>query len=77
MIANSLSITIAQRTRELATVRMLGASRKQVLGSIIVEALVGFAASVIGLFVSPSHARGLFSLFDAAASRCRTRASSS
>ena len=30
VIANSLSITIAQRTRELATVRMLGASRRQV-----------------------------------------------
>ena len=40
VIANSLSITIAQRTRELATLRTLGASRKQVLGSILVEALV-------------------------------------
>ena len=66
VIANSLSITIAQRTRELATVRMLGASRKQVLGSIIVEALVvGIAASVIGLFVGLLLARALFSLFDA------------
>ena len=32
VIANSLSITIAQRTREFATLRTLGASRKQVLG---------------------------------------------
>ena len=40
VIANSLSITIAQRTRELATLRTLGASRRQVLGSIVVEALV-------------------------------------
>ena len=39
MIANSLSITIAQRTREFATLRTLGASRRQVLVSIIVEAL--------------------------------------
>ena len=31
VIANSLSITIAQRTRELATLRTLGASRRQVL----------------------------------------------
>ena len=30
VIANSLSITIAQRTRELATLRTLGASRRQV-----------------------------------------------
>jgi len=66
VIANSLSITIAQRTRELATVRMLGASRRQVLGSIVVEALVvGVVASVIGLFLGLLLARGLFRLFDA------------
>jgi putative ABC transport system permease protein len=66
VIANSLSITIAQRTRELATVRMLGASRIQVLGSIVVEALVvGVTASVIGLFLGLLLARGLFRLFDA------------
>jgi putative ABC transport system permease protein len=66
VIANSLSITIAQRTRELATLRMLGASRRQVLGSIILEALVvGVIASVIGLFLGLLLAKGLFSLFDA------------
>ncbi len=35
VIANSLGITIAQRTREFATIRTIGASRKQVLGSIV------------------------------------------
>ena len=40
VIANSLSITIAQRTREFATLRTLGASRRQVLTSIVIEALV-------------------------------------
>jgi putative ABC transport system permease protein len=66
VIANSLSITIAQRTRELATLRTLGASRRQVLRSIIVEALVvGVVASVIGLFLGLLLAKGLFSLFDA------------
>ena len=35
VIANSLSITIAQRTREFATMRTIGASRRQVLTSII------------------------------------------
>jgi putative ABC transport system permease protein len=66
VIANSLSITIAQRTREFATLRTLGASRRQVLRSIIVEALVvGFVASVIGLFLGLLLAKGLFSLFDA------------
>jgi putative ABC transport system permease protein len=62
VIANSLSITIAQRTREFATLRTLGASRRQVLRSVILEALaMGFTASVgLGLAV------GLFKIFDAA-----------
>jgi putative ABC transport system permease protein len=66
VIANSLSITIAQRTREFATLRTLGASRRQVLRSIILEALVvGVVASVIGLFLGLLLATGLFSLFEA------------
>jgi putative ABC transport system permease protein len=66
VIANSLSITIAQRTREFATLRTLGASRRQVLGSIILEALVvGIVASLIGLVLGLLLAKGLFWLFDA------------
>jgi putative ABC transport system permease protein len=66
VIANSLSITIAQRTREFATVRTLGATRRQVLASIAIEALVvGTIASVIGLFLGLALAKGLFKLFDA------------
>jgi len=66
VIANSLSITIAQRTRELATLRTLGASRRQILGSIVVEALVlGVVASIVGLFLGLLLAKGLFRLFDA------------
>jgi putative ABC transport system permease protein len=66
VIANSLSITIAQRTREFATLRTIGASRRQVLVSIIVEGLaVGVLASVVGLFLGFALAEGLFSLFDA------------
>jgi putative ABC transport system permease protein len=66
VIANSLSITIAQRTREFATVRTLGASRRQVLTSVVVEALVtGVLASVTGLFLGFALAKGLFRLFDA------------
>jgi putative ABC transport system permease protein len=65
VIANSLSITIAQRTRELATLRTLGASRRQVLTSIVVEALVmGTLASVTGLVGGLGLAKGLFKLFD-------------
>ncbi len=63
VIANTLSITIAQRTRELATLRTLGASRRQVLGSVMLEALViGVVASIVGLFVGLGLAKGLNSL---------------
>jgi putative ABC transport system permease protein len=66
VIANSLSITIAQRTRELATLRTLGASRRQVLRSILAESLiVGVVASVVGLFLGLLLAEGLFWLFEA------------
>ena len=65
VIANSLSITIAQRAREFATVRTLGGSRRQILVSIVIEALViGVAASVIGLFLGLGLAKLLFWLFD-------------
>ena len=37
VIANTLAITVAQRMRELATLRTLGASRRQVLGSVVLE----------------------------------------
>ena len=66
VIANSLSITIAQRTREFATLRTIGATNRQILGSVVVEALVvGTVASVIGLFLGLLLAKGLFELFDA------------
>jgi putative ABC transport system permease protein len=66
VIANSLSITIAQRTRELATLRTLGASRRQVRRSIVVESLVmGAVASVIGIGVGLGLGTGLFKLFEA------------
>jgi putative ABC transport system permease protein len=66
VIVNSLSITIAQRTRELATLRTLGASRRQVRLSVVLEALVmGVLASIVGLFLGLGLAKGLFSLFDA------------
>jgi putative ABC transport system permease protein len=66
VIANSLSITIAQRTREFAILRTLGASRRQVLRAILLESVtVGVLASVTGLFVGLGLAKGLFALFDA------------
>jgi putative ABC transport system permease protein len=64
VIANTLSITIAQRTRELATLRTLGANRRQVLMSVLLEAFViGVFASVVGLFLGLGLAKGLNALF--------------
>jgi putative ABC transport system permease protein len=64
VIANTLSITIAQRMREFATLRTLGASRRQVLWSVVIEAFViGVVGSVIGLFLGLALAKGLNALF--------------
>src|SRR4051794_1929438 len=66
VIANSLSITIAQRMREFATLRTIGASRRQVLTSVIVESFVtGVLASIVGVLAGIGLANGLFWLFDA------------
>jgi putative ABC transport system permease protein len=66
VIFNTLSITVAQRTREFAIVRTLGASRRQVLRSVVFEALVvGLGASIIGLFAGLGLAVGLDALFRA------------
>ncbi|MEX2611944.1 MAG: FtsX-like permease family protein [Gaiellaceae bacterium] len=66
VIFNTLSITVAQRMREFATLRTLGASRRQVLRSVILEALViGLGASIVGLFSGLGLAVGLNELFEA------------
>jgi putative ABC transport system permease protein len=64
VIFNTFSITVAQRTREFATLRTIGASRRQVLGSVILESLViGFLASVLGLILGLLLAEGIEALF--------------
>ncbi len=67
VIFNTLSITVAQRSRELATLRTLGASRRQVLRSVIAEAgIIGLAASLVGLGLGLGLAKGLTAFFRAA-----------
>jgi putative ABC transport system permease protein len=67
LIYNTFTMLVAQRTRELALLRAIGASRGQVQGSVLVEALVvGVVASTIGLVVGLGLAqllRGLFKAF--------------
>jgi len=59
-IHNTFSILVAQRTRESALLRAMGASRRQVLAAVVVEALVvGVVASAIGLGVGLGLAAGL------------------
>lgn len=65
-IFNSLSITVAQRSREFGLLRLAGASRRQVLRTVIVEALaMGAAASAAGLAAGFGLAKGLNALFKA------------
>jgi putative ABC transport system permease protein len=64
LIFNTFNITVAQRTREIALLRTLGASRPQVMRSVLVETLaIGLAASIIGLIAGLGIAVGLRALF--------------
>jgi putative ABC transport system permease protein len=63
IIFNTFSIIVAQRGRELALMRAIGASSRQVLGSVILESLVvGLLASAVGLGVGVVLALGLKAL---------------
>ena len=60
MIFNTFSITVAQRTRENGLLRALGAGRRQILSSVLIEALaVGALASVLGMAAGVLVAGGL------------------
>lgn len=60
IIANTFSILVAQRTQELALLRAIGASRRQVLLSVVAEAaVVGLIASILGLGLGYLIASGL------------------
>ena len=64
VIYNTLTITVAQRIRELATLRALGASAKQVRRSVLIEGLaLGILASAVGLVLGYFLASGLSSIF--------------
>jgi putative ABC transport system permease protein len=66
VIFNILSITVAQRVREFATIRTIGGSRRQILWSVVLEALtIGLIASILGLFLGLGLAAGLNALFKA------------
>ncbi|NHC15858.1 ABC transporter permease, partial [Motilibacter deserti] len=65
IIVNTFSMIVAQRTRELALLRAIGASRRQVTRSVLLEAaVVGFVGSLLGLAVGTAIAYGLKALFE-------------
>jgi putative ABC transport system permease protein len=64
LILNTFSIIVAQRTRELALMRALGAGRRQVIGSVLLEAVViGLVAAALGLAAGVGVGAGLGKLF--------------
>ena len=66
LIVNTFSITVAQRVREFALLRMIGANRRQVLRAVIGEALLmGLIASAIGFLCGFGLAPALKGLFKA------------
>jgi putative ABC transport system permease protein len=66
LIFNTFSVTVAQRTKEFALLRVLGASRRQVLRSVLVETfVVGLAASILGVLVGFALAPGLAAMLKA------------
>ena len=65
IIWNTFSMQVAQRTRELALLRAIGATRRQVMRTILAEAVVlGVSASAIGVALGVGMARGLSALFE-------------
>src|SRR4051794_25864745 len=66
IIFNTFSITVTQRMREFALLRTLGASRGQVMRSVVTEGLtIGVLGSVVGLALGVLVAEGLRGLFRA------------
>lgn len=63
IIANTFTMLVAQRTRELALMRAVGASRRQVTRSVLIEAfVVGTVAAVAGLVAGIGIGAGLRAL---------------
>ncbi|MFJ9458502.1 ABC transporter permease [Kitasatospora sp. NPDC101447] len=65
IIANTFTMLVAQRTKELALLRAVGATRRQITRSVLIEAfLVGLTASVAGLLAGIGIAVGLKSFLN-------------
>ncbi|MFI0713272.1 ABC transporter permease [Streptomyces inhibens] len=66
IIANTFTMLISQRSREIALLRAVGASRRQVVRSVLAEAgLLGLISSVVGFALGTGIAVGLRAVLDA------------
>ena len=66
LIFNTFSITVAQRTREFAMLRTLGANRRQILSSVVIEAFaIGLGAAILGVLAGIGFAPVIGALFKA------------
>jgi putative ABC transport system permease protein len=66
VIFNTYSITVSQRIREYGLLRTLGASRRQVLSSVFIEAaLIGLLGAILGVLGGLLFAKGIEALFRA------------
>jgi putative ABC transport system permease protein len=66
IIFNTFSITVAQRTREFGLLRTLGATRGQILGSVVAEGvMLGLGGALVGLLAGIGVAPALDDLFKA------------
>ncbi|MFF7727411.1 ABC transporter permease [Streptomyces sp. NPDC008001] len=66
IIANTFTMLIAQRSREIALLRAVGASRRQVVRSVLIEAgLLGLVASAVGFGLGLGIATGLHPVLNA------------
>ncbi|HEY6889942.1 MAG TPA: FtsX-like permease family protein [Solirubrobacter sp.] len=66
LIFNTFTVTVAQRTKEFALLRVLGASRRQILRSVLIETFaVGVIASILGVLVGIALAPALAAMLKA------------
>jgi putative ABC transport system permease protein len=66
IIWNTFTMIVSQRSREIALLRAIGATRRQVMRNLLTEAvLVGFGASVVGIGLGVAVAKGLSALMGA------------
>ncbi|MBK5232696.1 MAG: ABC transporter permease [Thermoleophilia bacterium] len=75
VIFNVFSITVAQRTREFGMLRTLGANRRQILRTVLIEGfLIGLFASIVGILVGLGLAKGLSAILKGIGAALPTKA---